>query len=152
MTEWVPLVAGVGSAVAGGFYLAFSGVVMPALRRRPPAESAQTMVAINEHAERTPFMLVFFGTTVASIGAIVVSVADPEPAAPLRIAGASLYLAGVVSTIVANVPINRRLASAGDHRAAVWSRFEPRWTRLNHLRTLLSIAAAVVVLVPVAPR
>ncbi|GGE95275.1 DUF1772 domain-containing protein [Mycetocola zhadangensis] len=152
MTEWVPVVAGVGSAVAGGFYLAFSGVVVPALRRRPPAESATTMAAINEEAERAPFLLVFFGTTVAAFGTIVMSVADPEPAAPFRIVGASLYLVGVVSTIAANVPINRRLASAGDLRAEVWSRFALRWTRLNHLRMLLSIAAALVLLVPLARR
>ncbi|WP_411719930.1 anthrone oxygenase family protein [Mycetocola sp.] len=147
MIGWVPVVAGVGSAVAGGFYVAFSAVVMPALRRRAPADAAATMVAINENAERAPFMTVFFGAAVASAATIATAVVDPQPASPLRIVGATLYLAGVVSTIAANVPLNRRLAAAGENRAAQWPGFVRPWTRLNTVRAVLSIAGAVALLV-----
>jgi uncharacterized membrane protein len=105
------------------------------------------MVAINEHAERAPFLTVFFGTAVASAATIVVSTVDLHSASPLRIAGASMYLAGVLSTIAVNVPLNRRLAASAPDRPEFWSRTERRWTRANHLRAALSIAGAVALLV-----
>ena len=147
MTAWIPLVAGVGSAVTGGFLLAFSAVVMPALRSRPPAEASATMVAINEKAERIPFAGVFLVTAVAAVVTIVTTVADPEPDSALRIVGASLYLAAVVSTIVVNVPLNRRLAAAGARRETFWPRFERVWMPWNHVRTALSVAGAIALLV-----
>lgn len=148
MIEWVPFVTGAGAAIAGGVYVAVSVMVLPALRRRPPGEAANTMAVINEDAERAPFMAVFFGTAAASIATIVVSLADTQPATPIRILGASFYLAGVLSTIAGNVPMNRRVAAAGNDRAAMWSRLERRWTRLNHVRALLSIGGALGLLAP----
>lgn len=140
----MPLVAGVGAAVAGGFYVAFSTAVMPALRRRAPAEASATMATINDCAERAPFLTVFFGAAVASVAVLVGSATDPQP--PLRMAGAVLYLAGVVSTIAVNVPLNRRLAGADS--AEAWQRVERPWTRANSVRAALSIAGAVALLAP----
>lgn len=148
MTMWIPLVAGVGSAVAGGVYVAFSAMVMPALRRRSPVDAAGTMVAINNHAERAPFMTVFFGTAVAAAATIITAAVDSQPTSTLRITGAGLYLVGVASTAAANVPLNRRLDAAGDNRAEFWPRFERPWTRLNHARAALSIAGSVLLLAP----
>ena len=43
METWPALVAGIGSGLVGGFYLAFSLVVMPALRRLPGGAAASAM-------------------------------------------------------------------------------------------------------------
>lgn len=149
MTDWMPLVAGVLAAVVGGFYFAFSAVVMPALRRRPAAEAGPAMVAINVQAVRAPFMIVFFGAAIAAIAVLVVSVPDVQSGIPpLRVIGALLSLLGWVSTVAVNVPLNTRLAAAGDP-AAAWTRFDRPWTRANHIRTVLSVAGAVTLLYPI---
>jgi uncharacterized membrane protein len=140
---WLSLVAGTGSAVAGGFYLAFSTVVMPALRRRPAKESIATMVFINHMAVRPPFMIVFFGTAAACAAVAVVAAADPLTRSPIQVAGAAAYLAGWASTMVVNVPLNNQLANAvGDQPGQQWTTYEQSWTPANHLRAALSFAGA----------
>lgn len=154
MSGWLPVIAGTGSAVAAGFYLAFSAVVMPALRRQPAQDAIATMVSINEKAVRPPFMILFFGTA-AACGAVAVAAAtDPLAHPPTRVAGAVAYLAGWASTMVVNVPMNTSLAGRGDGngngRADLrWRSFDQPWSRANHVRCALSIAAAVGLLAPV---
>jgi uncharacterized membrane protein len=142
MTGWLTVAAAVGSAVVGGVYVAFSAMVMPALRRRSPADAAATMTAINVAAERAPFLTVFFGAAAASAAVIVVEATDPGTSTPVRLLGAALSLAGTVSTIVGNVPLNRRLATAGPGQVAFWPRYDRLWTELNHVRAALSVAGA----------
>jgi len=72
MSEIIAMVAGIGAAAVGGIYLAFSLLVMPALRRRSGADAAATMVMINKHAVRAPFMALFFGTAVACVAIAVI--------------------------------------------------------------------------------
>jgi len=148
VSEWLPAAAGTGSAVVGGFYLAFSAVAIPALRRRPAAEAIATMVAINEKAVRPPFMVLFFGTA-AACGAVAVAAAlEPLPPSPLKIAGAAAYLAGWALTMVVNVPLNKRLSENGaGHPARQWDTYQRSWTRANHFRAALSIAGAAGLLV-----
>lgn len=145
LSEWLPLAAGVGSAVAGGFYFAFSAVVIPALRRRPSHEAAATMVAINNQALRPPFMLVFFGTAAACAGTAVAAIVDPQANALLRLAGSAAYLAGWVLTMAVNVPHNNRLAANG---IGHWPAFDRSWTRANHVRAVLTVAGAAALMLP----
>lgn len=149
MSGWLPAAAGTGSALVGGFYLAFSAVVMPALRRRPAREAAETMSLINENAVRPPFMALFFGTAVACAAVLVEAAIDPRAQSPLRVAGAAAYLAGWASTMVVNVPLNNRLSRHGTgHPERLWPSYERPWTRANHLRAALSIAGAAGLLAP----
>jgi uncharacterized membrane protein len=149
---WLSVAAGTGSAVAGGVYLAFSVMVMPALRRRPAQEAISTMVLINEKAVRAPFMVLFFGTAAACAAVVVAAAADPQTQHPLRVAGAAAYLAGWVSTMAVNVPLNNRLSVKGAAQPVQrWNSFQRPWTRANQLRTALSIAGAAGLLVPVVP-
>ena len=65
----------------------------------------------------------------------------------LTLLGSLAYLLGVMAvTGRGNVPMNRRLeALAGDGPglAAFWPGYLRGWTRLNHLRTAASVAAAL---------
>jgi len=134
--------AAVCSGVSGGVYFAFSALVLPALRSRPAAEAAATMRAVNVAAVRAPFMAVFFVGVVSASAVVVLDLLD-EPQ-PLRIAGGVLALAAFGITVARNVPLNEALARgrlAG--HGSVWARFEPRWRRANHARTLLSVLAAI---------
>lgn len=149
MSGWLPVIAGTGSAVVGGFYFAFSTVVMPALRRQPAGEAVAAMVSINEKAVRPPFMILFFGTA-AACGAVAVAAAtDPVTQPPLRVAGAAAYLAGWATTLLVNVPLNNRLSRPGRGQPdRQWRSYDQSWTRANHVRAALSIAGAVGLMIP----
>ncbi|GAB2605956.1 DUF1772 domain-containing protein [Kocuria himachalensis] len=146
MEAWLVLAAGVGSGLVGGFYLAFSLVVMPALRRRPAGEAASAMIAVNRAAGGAPFLVLFFGTALACLA--VVGAGVSEPGAPVRVLGGLASLAGWVLTMAVNVPLNTRFART-DHRTAAWSGYARPWTRANHLRAGLSVLGALALLLPV---
>jgi len=72
--------------------------------------------------------------------------AAAAPSSSMAIAGAALYLSSIVITGAYNVPLNDRLAAvdAKSHEgAATWNEYQRRWTRGNHVRGLVSGAAAV---------
>ncbi|WP_241984850.1 DUF1772 domain-containing protein [Cryobacterium adonitolivorans] len=149
MSDWLPVFAGTGSAAAGGFYLAFSAVVMPALRRQPAKDAITTMVSINEKAVRPPFMILFFGTAAACAAVAVIAATDALTHSPFRVAGAAAYLAGWASTVLVNVPLNNRLSRRGGGQPdRHWHSFQRSWIPANHVRAALSIAGAVGLLVP----
>lgn len=152
MSGWLPVAAGAGSAAAGGVYLAFSVMVMPALRRKPAADAIKTMTLINEKAVRAPFMILFFGTAAACAAVVVAAAVDPPAQPPLRIAGAAAYLAGWISTMTVNVPLNHRLSVNGAAQPdQVWNSYQRSWTRANHVRTALSLAGAAGLVAPLVP-
>lgn len=144
-SDLLTIAAAAGSAVAGGFYLSFSAVVMPALRLVPPAHAVRVMNHINRFAVRLPFMTVFFGTAVAGTWVAISSAGEVgSPAALLRLAGAGLYLSGFILTIAYNVPLNNRLARFSDAQAASqWPQWAGNWSKANTVRAALSIAGAL---------
>ena len=63
-----------------------------------------------------------------------------------RISGASLYISSIVVTGLFNVPLNDRLEAAdptSPQGQSVWTDYQRRWTRHNHLRTAVTVASAV---------
>ena len=141
------VVAAVGSSVVGGVFLAFSVLVMKALRRLPPGQGIAAMQAVNVAAPAPLFMATLFGTALACAGLIVVSIGRSDGAAvACQLVGSALYLSAVVLTIVYHVPRNLALAAVdpNDAGAAVtWRRYLSGWTAWNHVRTATSVAAAV---------
>jgi uncharacterized membrane protein len=136
-------IAGVGSAIVGGFYVAFSLTVMPALRRRPDREAEAAMVSINQQAIRLPFMVLFFGTALLCAVTFVQQLVSP-PTEDLFTStlGAACYLAGWLATMAINVPLNGRLARSD----IGWAGFEQSWSRANLARAVLSAVGAVLLI------
>lgn len=147
MDVTLKLIAAVGCALVGGVFFAFSGFVMPALARVPPATGIAAMQAINVTAVRAPLMLAMFGT--AALCAVVAARAAlhwSAPGSPWLLGGGLTYVFGcVVSTIAFNVPLNNALAAVAPDSAAgadLWSRYLVSWTAWNHARTAACLAAA----------
>lgn len=136
------VIAGLGSVLVAGFYAAFTFTVMPALRQRPAQDAAATMVSINEHAVRPPFMILFFGTALACAGALAEQAASPGEDSLLPVLGAVAYLTGWVITMAINVPLNGRLARS----RIEWAAFERSWSRANLFRAVLSLSGSVALL------
>ncbi len=150
------IAAATGAGITGGVYVAFSAMVMPALRKRPAGEAITTMGAINEMAVRAPFMTLFFGGALAAAAVIVTQIVGNEAAGVdlTRTLGAALALAGFVTTIAVNVPRNNVLASAAIARSAsahgnaesadkVWHGFDRIWSRANHVRGVVTMLGAI---------
>jgi uncharacterized membrane protein len=136
----------VGAGLVAGVFFAFSTFVMAALRRLPAPQGITAMQSINVTVLTPLFMLALFGTALACVALAVMALIDwDEPGAALVFAGAVAYLLGaIVTTTLYHVPRNLALdnvdANATD-APRYWSVYFTEWTRMNHVRTLGSLAA-----------
>jgi uncharacterized membrane protein len=141
------VVAGIGTSLVGGVFFSFSTFTMQGLARLPAPQGMSAMQSINITAVRPPLMTALFGT-----GALCAALATRglgwwgEERSPLLVAGAGVYLVGVIGvTAVANVPLNNALAAISPlvgEASPFWATYVQRWTRWNHVRTVSSLAAA----------
>jgi uncharacterized membrane protein len=137
-----------GSGLVGGIFFAFSSFVMKALADLPAAEGIRAMQSINVVVLNPSFLGAFIGTALLSL--VVVGLALTgwyRPSTAFFLAGATLYLLGTfLVTAFGNVPLNDQLAgvTATDPGAReIWEHYLDRWTMWNHVRTISSIAAAL---------
>jgi uncharacterized membrane protein len=141
------LVTAVASGLVAGFFFAFSACVMKSLARRPAAEGVAAMQSINIVVINVFCMGAIFGTGLASIVLVVMSLVDwGDPYAVYLLIGGALYLAGVVLlTIAYHVPRNDALAKLDPNSAeaaSYWKQYVTSWTAANHVRTIAPLASA----------
>jgi uncharacterized membrane protein len=136
------LVAAVGCAAAGGAFFTFSTFTMQGLARLPDEAGAEAMRSINLMAPRPPFMALLFGSAVAAAAVAVTDLVRGSDTTALTVTGAALYLVGTIGvTIAGNVPLNNALEAERGGPTRMWRGYVRRWTRLNHVRTVSSLAA-----------
>jgi uncharacterized membrane protein len=158
MPEWVEILllvsATTGAGLVGGIFFAFSNFVMPALAQQPGTEGARAMQSINVTVLNPLFFAVFFGTGVIALAvALATPLAWSAPGAVLSWMAAALYLFGTLGvTMVLNVPLNDRLASAAPegNLAQVWDHYLRAWTWWNHVRTIAALLAAALFALAIA--
>ncbi|WP_181780421.1 anthrone oxygenase family protein [Pseudonocardia pini] len=144
MTAVLTTVTAVAAALLGGLFLAFSTAVMPGLHRRPPAEAAGAMQAINRAIVNPVFGTLFVGTALVALATAVL--AALQGSWPV-VAGAVVTVVGAhVVTVAVNIPLNTALDGA-QADATAWERFEGPWNRAHTVRTLLTVAGAVLLVV-----
>jgi uncharacterized membrane protein len=150
MPEWLEILllvsATTGAGLVGGIFFAFSNFVMGALAQQPGIAGARTMQSINVTVLNPLFFAVLFGT---GIIALLVALTTPNawsaPGAILSWIAAALYLFGTLGvTIVFNVPLNDRLASATPegNLSQTWNHYLRAWTWWNHVRSIAALLAA----------
>lgn len=148
------LIALLGTAIIGGVFFAFSNFVMPALGKRPPAEGMATMQAINVTVLNPWFLATFMGTAPLSwLLAYLAWSADIDAKPWVVAAGITYTLGTFLVTIAGNVPLNERLArtdAAAEGAELFWRHYQVKWTRLNTVRTIASLAATLMLAVAVA--
>jgi uncharacterized membrane protein len=142
------LATALGCGTIAGVFFAFSSFVMKALARLPVDGAISAMQSINVAAVNSWFLAAFLGTAIVSVATIVVAVLQwSEPFALFLLLGGLAYLAGCfLVTIVFNVPMNDALAAlpaTAPDRADRWTAYLANWTAWNHVRTLASLAAAL---------
>jgi uncharacterized membrane protein len=146
------IIAIIGTAVVGGVFFAFSSFIMKALARLPASEGIAAMQSINIVVLNPVFLGVFMGTSAVSLLILAIAIKGWElPSAPYLLTGGLLYFVGTfLVTGLGNVPLNNQLASIGPTDPAssdIWQHYLERWTRLNTLRTMCSIAATLVLII-----
>ncbi len=138
----------VGCGLNAGVFFAFSAFVMKALARLPAAQGIAAMNAINLVAVTPAFMTALFGTAAACVVLAAWTLWPPaRPAAVYLVGGAACYLVGaILVTMIFNVPRNDALAAANPadvNAGQIWADYVATWTAWNHVRTVASLIAAV---------
>lgn len=151
MSSFIPFVATIallGSALVGGVFFTFSSFVMKALARLPSSEGISAMQSINIVVINPSFLGAFMGTALLSSAVVVLTVANlSHPSAMFFLGGALFYLTGTfLVTMFGNVPLNNQLATVAataPNTVNLWRHYLNRWTKLNHVRSVAAMAAAL---------
>ena len=151
-TLYVCLFLALWSAVIGGVFSAFSEFVMAGLLRTAPTGGIEAMQHINRTVIRTQFVAGILSIALFSVLFAAYSTTVFEGAALIAlILAPGIYLPTVFfMTMFGNVPMNNKLARLEHTSAeaeAYWDEYGRDWTRLNHIRTLGSVATAGVYVV-----
>jgi uncharacterized membrane protein len=151
---FLTIFATVGSGMIGGLLFAFSNFVMRALAQQAPESGIRSMQAINITIINPLFFLVFLGTALASV--ILAITALPRlssPGAVFLLIGCLSYLVGTFGVTMAfNVPLNDKLAAlepSTAQAAEFWGEYVASWMLWNHVRTIASILASVLLILSI---
>jgi uncharacterized membrane protein len=147
-TRTLAVTAAIGAGLSAGVYFAFSTLVMGGIRRLSPSQAISAMNGINRAAPANPLlMLVLFGTGVVCVLLMISGFQHrDDPAAVWQIAGAALFLIGMLITIMYHVPHNDQLLKVDPDAAgasATWKHYYQPWMAWNHARTVASLAGTV---------
>ena len=150
----VTLSTALACGLMAGVFFAFSAFVMKGLNREPAGVAIAAMQSINIAAYNPAFSIVFFGTIVSCLLAIILSMLRwGDPGAPYSLIGGVLYLVGTaLMTGLYHIPKNNALdsASSNDPNAAgIWSDYSATWTLGNHVRAAAALGSAALLTVAV---
>ncbi|MCT9092763.1 DUF1772 domain-containing protein [Streptomyces sp. ASQP_92] len=141
------LTATLTTGLMAGLFTAFAYAVMPGLGRSSDQAMVEAMQNINKAIVNPFFMLLFMGSLpLLGLAVFLAWKGHGRPALPWLVAALVLYLIAFVVTSGVNVPLNDKLAKAGDPRhmkdlGAVRQEFESAWVTWNAVRALLHAAA-----------
>ena len=149
--------AALSVGLMAGIYFAFSFFVLQALDAAGRPAGMSAMQSINRVIVRSPFLPLFFTSSLACLLLAVLSVMHWGSAGAWQMAGGGLlYLGGMLFvTAFANVPRNNRLDAADTDTPegeAMWRRYLQRWLPWNHVRTVSCTASMVLFIVAIAVR
>lgn len=141
-------IGAIGCGLMAGIYFAFSTFIMSSLARIETPSGILAMQSINETILRSPFMPLFFGTTLCSAATFVIALRNTAATdTGLVIAACVIYIGGMfLVTALLNVPLNNILKDVDPysaHGAEVWDHYLLRWTLWNHIRTGASLLSAI---------
>ena len=148
----VMTVAVVATAMAAGAFFPFSTFAIRGLKKLPATEGARAMQKLNEEAPSLLFMVLIFGTGLLCVGVALHAVRETTGLDLwLRLAGAAIYVVGVVAmTIAYHVPRNDRLAAvdaASPEGISYWEVYLSEWVSMNHVRTAAPLLTSILFLI-----
>lgn len=151
MSSVVLLLATVSVGLFAGLCFCYTFVVIPTLAGMDDLSYVTTMNRLNKAVPGPAFFVVFAGSVVWSVLALLLHTSgQPTRATWLIGAGALCAVGALVVTVTGNVPLNGQLArvrtdgteGSGGYAEARRA-FEGRWNRLHRIRTALLVAGVV---------
>ncbi|MCA8893123.1 MAG: DUF1772 domain-containing protein [Hyphomonas sp.] len=146
----LPLTASsaIACALVSGVFLTFSDFVMRSLNKTEVSGGIEAMQHINREVFRTLFMVLLVGMSAMSPVLMWMGwTLSDGPARQFILFGGAIYTIAVFAvTLLGNVPMNVRLDRLDKstwEAESYWSKFYPRWTWLNHIRTVGAAASAI---------
>ena len=140
ITKILTLAGLVGTALMGGLFYAFGTAVMSSLQRMPAGQGAIAMNLINVRIQNPLFLLIFMGTAFVCLALVILAFVRDTPGRWWMLAGAVLYLAGVIVVSFAiNIPLNDKLAALDPNSAAgaaEWLNYLAKWNPANNVRAV----------------
>ncbi|MFR9676651.1 DUF1772 domain-containing protein [Streptomyces sp. TR06-5] len=130
------------TGVMAGLYFAFSIAVMPGLAACEDRTYVEAMRSVNDKILNAWFGLAFAGAPLLILvaGALHLD-GDDTRLVFWTLAAFLLYALTLGITFRVNVPLNDHLDSDEVEPGEARARFQSRWVRWNHVRTVLSTAA-----------
>ncbi len=143
-------------SLVAGLALTFSIIVMPGIRTLSDHDFLRAFQVIDRVIQngQPVFGIVWLGSVVSLIGATVLGFGSWENADRIMATAAlALWLFGVqLPTMAINVPLNNQLQAQELHSLGesalreARTTFEPRWVTWNHIRTVLAVAASLLLI------
>ena len=122
----------VGTGLIAGVFFAFSTFVMRALDQLGAVAAVSTMQSINVLVINPWFLGTFFGSAILSLA--LTFVAPGHPGYVFFVGAAISYVGGTfLVTVVANVPLNNRLAAMSAHDASATLEWDLYLSRLDQV-------------------
>ena len=147
LTKILTLAALGGVGLMGGLFFAFGTAVMSSLERMPPGQGATAMNLINVRIQNPLFLLIFLGTALICLALAVLAFVRDSPGRWWLLAGAALYLVGViVLSIGVNIPLNDKLAALDPNSAAgaaEWLNYLATWNPANNVRAVACLLGMI---------
>ena len=143
------IIASLSAGLMAGVYFAFSTFIMRSFDQLGAVQATDAMNTINEVILHSWFMTLFFGSTLLYVVLAGYAFFDTDLAGRWWLFAAGLiYVLGMfLCTALFNVPLNNRLAAAGNDdsaKANTWKHYYIYWTRWNHLRTVCSLLTVAI--------
>ncbi|WP_165445032.1 DUF1772 domain-containing protein [Gracilibacillus phocaeensis] len=146
MMDWLLIIYTVSVAIQAGLFFVFSNTIMNVLRDYPLTEARKVMVNINNAIQNPLFLTIFLSPFIVIMISLLLMVVQPLLFNSWIIISFAIYFLGAfMVTIFFNVPMNNRLQS--NENMEYWSQYLSQWTRWNHVRTISSIIALVIIVV-----
>lgn len=141
------VVATLAAGLLAGVFLLYSHTIMPGLGKTDDRTFVGAFQATDQAIMNPLFLLTFVGTPVGCVAAALLYLGEDDKAVlPWVLAAVALWALVFLVTGSANVPLNNAIKAAGDPdeidvTAARAAFHEDRWSRLNLIRTVASVAA-----------
>jgi uncharacterized membrane protein len=144
----IAVIGAVACGLTAGLLFAFSNFVMRALLQQPPESGMRTMQAVNSLIQNPVFFVLFFGAALSTLFLAATSALHlSRTGSTLLLLGSLLYLVGTFAVTVAfNVPLNNSLSAysaVAFDAAQFWQNYVAQWLKWNHIRTITSVSATV---------
>ncbi|MGF1668358.1 MAG: DUF1772 domain-containing protein [Acidimicrobiia bacterium] len=149
--DWLGLALLLNLAMMSGVFLLYGHTILPGLRKLPDRPFVEAFRTIDRAIINPLFMLQFLAPVPMLVSTYWHARSEQLPEASQLLGATLTYTVAVVLTIAVNVPLNDHIKDTPDDLTAETSSKaregfrERRWAASNHIRTVCTLTATLLV-------